>query len=71
MSQLVYLLDQDHPVIDKTNLKGYYQFSIVRLAPVAASEAGQQPRFRGNPRVMVWQKPGSGSCRRQHRSTLS
>jgi uncharacterized protein (TIGR03435 family) len=47
MSQLVYMLGQDRPVIDKTNLKGYYQFSIVRLSQVAASEAGERPPLPG------------------------
>jgi uncharacterized protein (TIGR03435 family) len=49
MSQLVDLLDQDRPVMDKTNLKGYYQFSIVRLSPVAAREAGGQPPLPWEP----------------------
>jgi uncharacterized protein (TIGR03435 family) len=47
MSQLVYMLGQDRPVLDKTNLKGYYQFSILRLSPVAASAAGERPPLPG------------------------
>jgi uncharacterized protein (TIGR03435 family) len=41
MQALVELLHQDRPVIDMTNLKGYYQFSMERLSARAASAAGE------------------------------
>ncbi len=58
MEQLVEMLGQDRPVIDKTNLKGSYQFSILRLSQMAASEAGERPPLRGESERDAVEKAG-------------